>query len=115
MTVAAFVILAFGFLLVSMAVVPEISRRLRAGVFYAQIPVYYGWLVLIMSALGGLVATSISGIVLGGIQGLIIKETRWPRSSIGFIAAAGVWSSGLAAPFAGPSCARRPWSPPGFF
>ncbi|ETX03188.1 MAG: hypothetical protein ETSY1_00910 [Candidatus Entotheonella factor] len=64
-------------------------------------PFFYGWLVLGTGALGAFVATSIAGVVLGGIQGLIVEETGWNRSTIGLTAAAGVWGSGLLAPFVG--------------
>ncbi|SVD17138.1 uncharacterized protein METZ01_LOCUS369992, partial [marine metagenome] len=53
------------------------------------------------TALGNFVATSVAGVVWGGIQGLIIQETGWKRSSIGFSASVGVWMSGVVAPFAG--------------
>lgn len=64
-------------------------------------PFYYGWLVLGVVASGSFVATSIAGVVLGGIQFFIFEETGWSRSSIGLAAAAGVWCSGVVAPFAG--------------
>ncbi len=64
-------------------------------------PFFYGWLVLGVGALGAFVATSIAGVVLGGIQGFIFEETGWTRSTIGLAAAAGVWGSGLLAPFFG--------------
>jgi len=64
-------------------------------------PFFYGWLVLGVGALGAFVATSIAGVVLGGIQGFIVEETGWHRSSIGLAAAVGVWGSGLLAPFIG--------------
>ena len=64
-------------------------------------PFYYGWLILAATALGNFVATSVAGVVWGGIQGLIIQETGWKRSSIGFSASVGVWMSGVVAPFAG--------------
>ena len=64
-------------------------------------PFFYGWLVLGMSALGALIATSVAGVVFGGIQGLIVADTGWSRSSIGLAAASGVWASGVAAPFVG--------------
>ncbi len=62
-------------------------------------PFFYGWLVLGVGALGAFVATSIAGVVLGGIQGFIFEETGWTRSTIGLAAAAGVWGSGLLATF----------------
>lgn len=46
-------------------------------------------------------AASVAGVVLGGIQGLIIQEMRWSRSTIGFSASVGVWMSGVVAPIAG--------------
>lgn len=64
-------------------------------------PFYYGWLILFTGALGTFVATTVAGVVFGGIQGLISEEMNWSRSSIGITAAAGVWGSGLLAPFIG--------------
>ncbi|WP_179137315.1 hypothetical protein [Candidatus Entotheonella palauensis] len=52
-------------------------------------PFFYGWLVLGTGALGAFVATSIAGVVLGGIQDLIVEETGWNRSTIGLAAAVG--------------------------
>ena len=64
-------------------------------------PFFYGWLILAVVATGAFVATSIAGVVLGGIQYFIFEDTGWNRSSIGVAAAAGVWCSGVVAPFAG--------------
>ena len=64
-------------------------------------PFFYGWLVLGMVALGAFVATSIAGVVLGGIQGFIFEDTGWSRSTIGLAAGTGVLASGLVAPFVG--------------
>ena len=64
-------------------------------------PFFYGWLILGTSASGAFVATSIAGVVFGGIQGLILDDTGWSTSTIGLAASAGVWTSGLAAPFVG--------------
>ena len=64
-------------------------------------PFYYGWLILFTGALGTFVATTLAGVVFGGIQGLISEEMNWSRSAIGITAAAGVWGSGLIAPFIG--------------
>ncbi len=64
-------------------------------------PFFYGWLVLGMGALGAFAATSVAGVVLGGIQGFIVEDTGWKRSTIGLAAAAGVWGSGLVAPLLG--------------
>lgn len=66
-----------------------------------QTPFFYGWLVLGVSALGAFVATSIAGVVLGGIQSFIVADTGWSRSAIGLAAASGVWASGILAPFIG--------------
>ena len=54
-----------------------------------------------MIALGAFVATSIAGVVLGGIQGFIFEDTGWSRSTIGMAAGTGVLASGLVAPFVG--------------
>ena len=51
--------------------------------------------------MGAFVATSVAGVVFGGIQSLIYDEMGWTRSTIGLTASAGVWLSGLVAPFAG--------------
>ena len=64
-------------------------------------PFYYGWLILFTGALGTFVATTLAGVVFGGIQGLISEVMNWSRSAIGITAAAGVWGSGLIAPFIG--------------
>ena len=64
-------------------------------------PFFYGWLVLGVCAMGAFAATSIAGVVLGGIQGLIVEDTGWKRSTVGLAAAVGVWGSGLLAPWLG--------------
>jgi len=64
-------------------------------------PFFYGWLVLGVCAMGAFAATSVAGVVLGGIQGLIVEGTGWKRSTIGLTAAVGVWGSGLSAPCLG--------------
>ena len=46
-------------------------------------PFFYGWLILGTSASGAFVATSIAGVVFGGIQGLILDDTGWSTSTIG--------------------------------
>ena len=38
---------------------------------------------------------------MGGIQSFIVEDTKWSRSTIGFAVTAGVWGSGLVAPFVG--------------
>jgi sugar phosphate permease len=73
----------------------------RALDWRPPVPFYYGWLILFTGALGTFVATTLAGVVFGGIQGLIADEMNWSRSSIGITAAAGVWGSGLLAPFIG--------------
>ena len=52
-------------------------------------------------ALGAFVATSIAGVVLGGIQGSIIDDTQWNRASIGLAAGLGVWGTGISGPMIG--------------
>jgi sugar phosphate permease len=56
---------------------------------------------LAATGLGNFVAASVAGVVLGGIQGLIVQDTRWSRTTIGFSASVGVWMSGVVAPVAG--------------
>ena len=52
-------------------------------------------------ALGAFVATSIAGVVLGGIQGWVIEDTGWNRTSIGLAAGVGVWGTGVSGPMIG--------------
>ena len=51
--------------------------------------------------MGAFVATTVAGIVLGGIQGFIFEDTGWTRSTIGIAASLGVWASGFMGPVAG--------------
>ena len=64
-------------------------------------PFYYGWLVIFTGAFGNFVSTSVAGVVLGGIQGLITRDTGWSRITIGATATVGVWMTGVTAPIAG--------------
>ena len=64
-------------------------------------PFYYGWLILAMAALGTLAATGVSQVVLGGIQGFILDDMDWDRSTIALAALAGTWSSALLSPVVG--------------
>ena len=69
--------------------------------WYPRLPFFYGWLVLGTGACGAFVATTVAGIVFGGIQGFIFEDTNWTRSTIGLAASLGVWASGLMGPIAG--------------
>lgn len=64
-------------------------------------PFYYGWLVLGMSFLASFSATSVSQVVMGGIQVFIIEDTGWDRSTLAFAVSLGTWASGLLNPFVG--------------
>ena len=64
-------------------------------------PVYYGWVILAMGALGTFVATGVSQVVLGGIQGFILDDMGWKRSTLALGVTIGTWSSGLMAPVVG--------------
>ena len=64
-------------------------------------PFYYGWMVIFTGAFGNFVSTSVAGVVLGGIQGLITRDTGWSRITIGATATVGVWITGVTAPIAG--------------
>ena len=77
------------------------TRRDRVLNWRPHPPFFYGWLVLGVCALGAFAATSVAGVVLGGIQGLIVADTGWKRSTVGLAAAVGVWGSGLSAPWLG--------------
>ena len=69
--------------------------------WYPRLPFFYGWLVLGTGAAGAFVATTVAGVVLGGIQGFILEDTDWTRSTIGLAASLGVWASGLMGPIVG--------------
>ena len=64
-------------------------------------PVFYGWVVLAMAALGTYAATGVAQVVIGGIQNLIFEDMGWDRSTIAFAVTAGTWGSGLLTPFIG--------------
>ena len=64
-------------------------------------PIYYGWLVLGTAALGAFAASGIAQIVLAGVQGLILEDLGWERSTIAYAVTAGTWTSGLMTPFIG--------------
>jgi MFS family permease len=64
-------------------------------------PVYYGWVVLTMAALGTYASNGVSQIVLGGVQNLISADTGWDRSTIAFAVTTGTWVSGLLTPIFG--------------
>lgn len=64
-------------------------------------PVFYGWVVLSMAALGTYAATGVAQVVIGGIQNLIFEDMGWDRSTIAFAVTAGTWTSGLLAPIFG--------------
>ena len=64
-------------------------------------PVFYGWVVLAMTALGTYAATGVAQVVIGGIQNLIFDDLGWDRSTIAFAVTAGTWMSGLLAPLFG--------------
>ena len=69
--------------------------------WHPRLPFFYGWLVLGTGAAGAFVATTVAGIVLGGIQGFILEDTAWTRSTIGLAASLGVWASGFMGPVIG--------------
>lgn len=64
-------------------------------------PFYYGWLVIGTAATGAFAATGVAQIVIGGIQGLILDDMSWSRSTIAFAVTAGTLASGILSPFIG--------------
>ncbi len=64
-------------------------------------PVYYGWVVLAMAAVGTYVGTGVAQIVIAGVQNLIFDDLGWDRRTIAFAVTAGTWTSALLTPFAG--------------
>ena len=64
-------------------------------------PFYYGWLILGVAALGAFAASGGTQIALGGIQGFILEDTGWTKSTVAFAATLGTWSGGLVTPFVG--------------
>ena len=69
--------------------------------WHPRTPFYYGWLVLGTAALGALAATGITQLVLGAIQGLILEDMGWDRSTLAYAVTAGTWASGLLTPLVG--------------
>ena len=77
-------------------------RRARSLIDWTpRTPVFYGWVVLSMAALGTYAATGVAQVVIGGIQNLIFEDMGWDRSTIAFAVTAGTWGSGLLTPFIG--------------
>ena len=77
-------------------------RRIQSIVDWTpRTPVFYGWVVLGMAALGTYAATGVAQVVIGGIQNLIFEDMGWDRSTIAFAVTAGTWGSGLLTPFFG--------------
>ena len=64
-------------------------------------PIYYGWVVLFVGALGTYVASGAAQITLGGIQSLITDDTGWDRQTLAFAVTAGTWTGGAITPFVG--------------
>ncbi len=64
-------------------------------------PIFYGWVILGMVALGTYAATGVAQVVFGGIQNLIYEDMGWDRSTVAFAVTAGTWGSGLLTPFIG--------------
>ena len=73
----------------------------RALQWRPRTPFYYGWLVIGMATLAGVVSTGTSQDVMGGIQDFITDETKWTRSTIALAVTIGSWSSALITPFIG--------------
>ena len=64
-------------------------------------PIFYGWVILAVGALGTYVATGVAQITLGGVQSLITDDTGWDRQSLAFAVTAGTWTGGVITPFMG--------------
>ena len=78
-----------------------LRAMLRIVDWTPRTPVFYGWVVLAMTALGTYAATGVAQVVIGGIQNLIFDDLGWDRSTIAFAVTAGTWMSGLLAPIFG--------------
>ena len=78
-----------------------LRAMLRIVDWTPRTPVFYGWVVLAMTALGTYAATGVAQVVIGGIQNLIFDDLGWDRSTIAFAVTAGTWMSGLLAPLFG--------------
>ncbi|HAL47367.1 MAG: MFS transporter [SAR202 cluster bacterium] len=64
-------------------------------------PIFYGWVVLAMAAVGTYAGTGVAQIVIAGVQNLIFDDLGWDRRTIAFAVTAGTWTSALLTPFAG--------------
>ena len=62
---------------------------------------YYGWLVIGMAGLATFAATGVSQVVMSGVQGFILEDLEWNRSTIAIAATAGTWTAGVITPFVG--------------
>ena len=69
--------------------------------WWPRTPFFYGWLIIGMAALGTFAASGLSQGVLGGIQGFILEDMGWKKSTIALAVTAGTWSSAVLSPFAG--------------
>ena len=64
-------------------------------------PIFYGWIILGVGALGTYVATGVAQVTLGGVQSLITDDTGWDRRSLALAVSAGTWSGAVITPFMG--------------
>ncbi|MDP6453675.1 MAG: MFS transporter [SAR202 cluster bacterium] len=64
-------------------------------------PIFYGWIILAVGALGTYVATGVAQVTLGGVQSLITDDTGWDRRSLAFAVSAGTWTGAVITPFMG--------------
>ena len=64
-------------------------------------PFYYGWLILVVSAMATFAASGLTQVVLGGVQVYITDDTGWEGGGLAFASSVGTWCSGIVAPFIG--------------
>lgn len=67
----------------------------------ARAPLYYGWYMVMVAMISGIMAAGISQLYMGSILPTIIADTGWKHSAITGALALGTILGGVLAPFAG--------------
>ena len=73
----------------------------RAVNWTPKTPIFYGWVTLIIGALGTYGATGSAQVTIAGIQTLIFEDTGWDRSTIAIGVTIGTWTAGFLTPIFG--------------
>jgi len=77
----------------------ELFKRMMS--WTPKTPVYYGWIVISVGALGTYASSGSAQVTLAGIQTLLLDDTGWDRSTIALGITIGTWVAGLLTPIFG--------------